>query len=188
MTLDPAVATVRVAVRRALADVADRTITISSAGKAFSMTGWKVGWVVGPAEAVAAVTSIKQWLTFTASGPFQYAVAEGLDMDDAGYAALAAELRARRDQLLSGLHSLGLRTNSPAATYYALVDFSPFGMRQGLTEMTSFAEEHGVVGVPVASFVTGAEVEASGSIIRLAFCKAEPVVAEGIRRLGAALT
>lgn len=170
-----------------LPEVADRTLTMSSAGKTFSMTGWKVGWVTGPEAAVAAVTSMKQWLTFTASGPFQYAVAEGLGMDDAGYATLTTELTARRDQLLTGLAGLGVPTNRPSSTYFAIADFSRFGMRQALTEMTSFAEEHRVVGVPAAAFVTGAEeIEAAGPLVRLAFCKREDVVAEGLRRLASA--
>lgn len=169
-----------------LPEVADRTLTMSSAGKTFSMTGWKVGWVTGPAAGVEAVTSMKQWLTFTTSGPFQYAVAEGLGMDDAGYAELTTELRARRAQLLTGLAQLGVPTNRPASTYFALADFSGFGMRQALTEMPGFAEEHGFVGVPAAAFVTGPEVEAAGPLVRLAFCKREEVVTAGLERLAAA--
>ena len=170
-----------------LPQVADRTLTISSAGKTFSMTGWKVGWVTGPATGVAAVAALKQWLTFTASGPFQYAIAEGLAMDDAGYAALTTELRARRDQLLGGLGDLGVTTNRPTSTYFAIADFARFGLRQALAEMPRFAEEHGVVGVPTCVFATEAEAETSRTLVRLAFCKREEVVAEGLRRLAAAV-
>ncbi|GAB47189.1 aminotransferase class I/II-fold pyridoxal phosphate-dependent enzyme [Mobilicoccus pelagius] len=170
-----------------LPEAADRTLTMSSAGKTFSMTGWKVGWITGPAEGLAAVTSMKQWLTFTTSGPFQYAIAHGLAMDDAAYAVTADELRARRDQLLTGLADLGIRTNHPEATYFVLADLSPLGLDDALTGTTAFAEEHGVVGIPAASFVTGAEVEATAPLVRFAFCKREEIIAEGLRRLGAVL-
>ncbi|GMA40183.1 aminotransferase class I/II-fold pyridoxal phosphate-dependent enzyme [Mobilicoccus caccae] len=166
-----------------LPQAADRTLTIGSAGKTFSMTGWKVGWITGPAEGVAAVTSVKQWLTFTGPGIFQYAVAEGLAMDDAGYAHLTDELRARRAQLLDGLAQAGIRTNHPESTYFAIADLSSLGMPDALSGMASFAQEHGVVGVPVAAFHSGDAVQESAPLVRLAFCKSESLIADGLERL-----
>ncbi len=166
-----------------LPEAADRTLTVSSAGKTFSMTGWKVGWATGPAELVAATLAVKQWLTFTASGPFQYAVADGLTHGDEWYDTLVAELRARRDQLLDGLAAAGIPTNHPAATYFAIADLSGLGVRRALAQLPEFARERGVVGVPVSAFHTGEAVEETGSLVRLAFCKSPELLAEGLERL-----
>lgn len=169
-----------------LPQAADRTLSISSAGKTFSMTGWKVGWITGPAEGVAAVTSVKQWLTFTGPATFQYAIAEGLAQDDAGYAQLVDELRGRRTLLLDGLAAAGVPANHPASTYFAIADLSPLGVQQAVTEMASFAETHGVVGVPIAAFHSGDAVAETGPLVRFAFCKQDAVISEGMARLARA--
>src|SRR5690606_34355409 len=98
--------------------MAERTLTISSAGKTFSTTGWKVGWVSGPAEAISALRAVKQFVSFSASGPFQPAVAVGLGLGDEVYASLASGLESKRDLLVEGLRSAGLRVAVPAGTYF----------------------------------------------------------------------
>src|SRR3954464_15703437 len=110
-----------------LPGMADRTITISSAGKTFSATGWKVGWLAGPAEAVAAARTVKQFLTFVASGPFQPAVALALGLGDEVYASLASSLERKRDLLCAGLTEAGLTVSRPSGTYFVVADAAAVG-------------------------------------------------------------
>ena len=102
----------------------ERTLTISSGGKTFSFTGWKVGWVSGPAPLVAAVRAAKQFLTYTSPAPFQLAIAQGLGSAPEAMGRLASELEARRDQLCAGLDALGYEVFRPAATYFATTDIA----------------------------------------------------------------
>ena len=110
-----------------LPGMADRTITISSGGKTFSATGWKVGWLSGPAEAVAAARTVKQFLTYVASGPFQPAVALALGLGDEVYAGLRDSLQAKRDLLCSALEASGLPVARPSGTYFVIADAAPLG-------------------------------------------------------------
>ena len=105
----------------------ERTLTISSAGKTFSTTGWKVGWVTGPAEAVTAVRTVKQFLTYVGSGPFQPAVAVGLGLGDDAYAGVARSLQDKRDLLVAGLREAGLDVAVPRGTYFVIADAAPLG-------------------------------------------------------------
>ncbi|MFL6080645.1 MAG: aminotransferase class I/II-fold pyridoxal phosphate-dependent enzyme, partial [Ornithinibacter sp.] len=105
----------------------ERTLTISSAGKTFSTTGWKVGWVSGPAAAVAAVRAVKQFLTYVGSGPFQPAVAVGLSLPDAVYTGFAASLSGKRDRLVAGLRRAGMEVSVPRGTYFVVADAAPLG-------------------------------------------------------------
>src|SRR5665811_1598230 len=106
----------------------NRTITISSAGKTFSATGWKVGWLHGPAEAVAAARTVKQFLTYVASGPFQPAVALALGLGDDVYRGIASPLQGKRDLLCDGLAAAGLEVGRPAGTYFVISDAAPLGV------------------------------------------------------------
>ncbi|MDQ2782266.1 MAG: aminotransferase class I/II-fold pyridoxal phosphate-dependent enzyme, partial [Actinomycetota bacterium] len=115
-----------------LPGMAEHTISISSAGKTFSATGWKVGWVTGPAHAVAAARTVKQFLTYVASGPFQPAVALALGLGDEVYAGLATSLQAKRDLLCEGLSNAGLTVTRPAGTYFVVADAAPLGALDGL--------------------------------------------------------
>ncbi len=164
-----------------LPGLADRTLTISSAGKTFSVTGWKVGWVTGPAELVAAVRGVKQFLTFVASGPFQPAVAQGLGLPDEVYAGVARTLQARRDQLCEGLVSAGFEISRPAGTYFVIADARPLGYDDGLAMCRALPDLAGVVGVPVSVFLD--DKAAGASLVRFAFCKREEVLAEAVERL-----
>ena len=162
--------------------MAERTLTISSAGKTFSATGWKVGWVTGPAEAVAAVRAVKQFLTFVGSGPFQPAVAVALGLGDEVYAAFAASLEAKRDLLVAGLRSAGLTVSVPSGTYFVVADAAPLGADDGLTFCRELPQRAGVAGVPVSVFHD--DVDAARTLVRFAFCKRDEVLHEAVERLG----
>jgi N-succinyldiaminopimelate aminotransferase len=167
-----------------LPGMAERTLTISSAGKTFSATGWKVGWVSGPAEAVAAVRTVKQFLTYVGSGPFQPAVAVALGLGDEVYAGLAASLQAKRDLLVSGLRSAGLEVAVPSGTYFVVADAAPLGARDALDFCRELPGIAGVVGVPVSVFHD--DVDAARTLVRFAFCKRDEVLAEAVGRLARA--
>ncbi len=161
----------------------ERTLTISSAGKTFSTTGWKVGWVSGPAEAVAAVRAVKQFLTYVGSGPFQPAVAAGLGLPDAVYTGLASSLADKRDRLVEGLGRAGMEVSVPRGTYFVIADAAPLGAVDALAFCHELPARAGVVGVPVSVFHD--DVDAARTLVRFAFCKRDDVLDEACRRLGA---
>jgi N-succinyldiaminopimelate aminotransferase len=157
----------------------DRTVTISSAGKTFSLTGWKVGWACASPELLGAVRSVKQHLTYVNGAPFQPAVALGLALDDAYYDGLRASLRAKRDLLCDGLAGAGLDVLRPAGTYFATVAL-PEGT-DGLAWCRALPERAGVVAIPTGVFY---EDPARGShLVRFTFCKRDEVLGEAAARL-----
>jgi N-succinyldiaminopimelate aminotransferase len=164
-----------------LPGMADRTLTISSGGKTFSVTGWKVGWVCGPAELVAAVRGVKQFLTFVASGPFQPAVAVGLGLGDEVYDGLARSLQQRRDLLCAGLEAAGFEISRPGGTYFVLADPRPLGYDDGMQLCRDLPGLAGVVAVPVSVFCD--DKAAMRSLVRFAFCKQEAVLHDAAERL-----
>jgi N-succinyldiaminopimelate aminotransferase len=161
----------------------ERTLTISSAGKTFSTTGWKVGWVTGPAQAVAAVRAVKQFLTYVGSGPFQPAVAAGLGLPDETYAGLARSLAGKRDLLVDGLRDAGMEVSVPRGTYFVIADAAPLGATDALSFCHALPARAGVVGVPVSVFHD--DVDAARTLVRFAFCKRDEVLDEACRRLAA---
>ena len=161
----------------------ERTLTISSAGKTFSTTGWKVGWVTGPAQAVAAVRAVKQFLTYVGSGPFQPAVAAGLGLPDETYAGLARSLAGKRDLLVDGLRDAGMEVSVPRGTYFVIADAAPLGATDAFSFCHSLPARAGVVGVPVSVFHD--DVDAARTLVRFAFCKRDDVLEEACRRLAA---
>ena len=167
----------------ALPGMWQRTVTISSAGKTFSTTGWKVGWVVGPADVVAAVRGVKQFLTYVGSGPFQPAVAAGLGLPRAVYQGLADELAAKRDLLVAGLTSVGLPVAVPQGTYFVIADAAALGADDALEFCRELPRRAGVVGVPVSVFCD--DPDSARMLVRFAFCKRNEVLAEAVRRLAA---
>jgi N-succinyldiaminopimelate aminotransferase len=159
----------------------ERTVTISSAGKTFSFTGWKVGWATGPAELVATVMAAKQWLTFSNAAPLQPAVAHALGHESSFYATLAAELQAKRDVLVAGLGSLDLEVYEPEATYFVTTDVRAYGHPDAMAFCLALPERAGVVAIPAQVFYD--DQEAGRHMVRWAFCKDTEVVEEGVRRL-----
>ncbi|MFD7546235.1 pyridoxal phosphate-dependent aminotransferase [Streptomyces sp. NPDC059816] len=159
----------------------ERTLTISSAGKTFSFTGWKVGWVTGPPPLVSAVRSAKQFLTYVSGGPFQYAVAEALSLPRAYFDGLRTELRAKRDLLAGGLTEAGFEVYLPAGTYFITTDVRPLGERDGFAFCRALPERAGVVAIPNAVFYD--DREAGAPFVRFAFCKREEVLREAVDRL-----
>jgi len=166
-----------------LPGMADRTITISSAGKTFSATGWKVGWLHGPPEAVAAARTVKQFLTYVASGPFQPAVALALGLGDDTYAAAASSLQAKRDLLCDGLAAAGMTVARPGGTYFVIADAAPLGATDALDFCRQMPALCGVVGVPVSVFCD--DKAAARTLVRFAFCKRDDVLSEAVVRLTA---
>jgi N-succinyldiaminopimelate aminotransferase len=164
--------------------MADRTLSISSAGKTFSFTGWKVGWATGSPELVRAVLSAKQWLTFTNAAPLQPAVAHALDHERGYVAELADELRGKRDLLCGGLAELGLDPVVPEGTYFTLSDVSRLGWKDGLAFCEALPERAGVVAIPAQAFYD--DVDAGRHLVRWAFCKETDVLEEALERLGKA--
>ena len=162
----------------------DRTVSISSAGKTFSFTGWKVGWVTGPAPLVRAVESAKQWLTFSSGAPLQPAIAYALTKESAFYGRLAAELQDKRDLLCDGLRSLDVDVWVPEGTYFVTTDVRRYGYADGLEFCLALPERAGVVAIPSQFFYDDADE--GRHKVRWAFCKDRAVVDEGLRRLAAA--
>jgi N-succinyldiaminopimelate aminotransferase len=161
----------------------ERTVSISSAGKTFSFTGWKIGWVTGTAELVAAVRTVKQFLTYVSGGPFQYAIAEALRMPDAYYAGISADLRGKRDLLCAGLSRAGFEVYPPQGTYFVTTDIRQLGMADGVEFCRELPHRAGVVAIPSAVFYDDAE--AGRTQVRFAFCKRHEVLREALARLSA---
>lgn len=159
----------------------ERTVSIGSAGKTFSFTGWKVGWVTGTPGLVTAVRSAKQFLTYVASGPFQYAVAEALALPDSYFDAFRADMLAKRDLLSAGLVDAGFRVFRPAGTYFITTDIRPLGESDGAAFCRSLPERAGVVAIPNAVFYD--HTEAGAPYVRFAFCKRTEVLADAAERL-----
>jgi N-succinyldiaminopimelate aminotransferase len=160
----------------------ERTVTISSSGKTFSLTGWKVGWAVATPELIAAVRTAKQYLTYVSAGPFQYAIAEALALPDSFYESLRADLRAERDLLVAGLRDAGFEVYEPSGTYFITTDVIALGEKDGLEFCRELPRRCGVVAVPNVVFYD--DVEAGQSQVRFAFCKKPEVLAEAAARLG----
>jgi N-succinyldiaminopimelate aminotransferase len=164
-----------------LPGMADRTVTIGSAGKTFSFTGWKVGWATGSPDLVTAVRTVKQFLTYVSSGPFQYAVAQALALPDEYYASVADDLRGKRDFFCDGLVKAGFEVYRPAGTYFVTTDVRPLGYTSGMTFCRELPDRAGVVAIPSLVFYDNAD--AGGSQVRFAFCKKQEVLAEALARL-----
>jgi len=167
-----------------LPGMGERTLTISSSGKTFSLTGWKVGWVHGPAELVTAVRTVKQFLTYVSGAPFQPAIAQAL-ADDETPRALAASLAARRDLLCDGLTAAGFDVAVPQGTYFVVADGAPLGFDDGHELCRRLPELAGVVAVPVSAFCRQGSTAYGRlrSSVRFTFVKREEVLREAAARL-----
>jgi N-succinyldiaminopimelate aminotransferase len=159
----------------------ERAVTISSSGKTFSFTGWKVGWVTSTPALVSAVRSAKQFLTFVSAGPFQYAIAEALRLPDAYYDDLRDSLRAKRALLTDGLTAAGFGVFRPSGTYFITTDVRPLGHTDGIDFCRHLPSRAGVVAIPNAVFYD--DKPAGSPFVRFAFCKKDEVLNEAAERL-----
>lgn len=159
----------------------ERTVTIGSAGKTYSFTGWKVGWITASPTLTTAVRSAKQFLTYVASGPFQYAIAEALRLPDTYLDDLRADLQAKRDLLSGGLAQAGFEVYRPAGTYFVTTDIRPLGESDGFAFCRALPERAGVVAIPNAVFYD--HQDEGAPFVRFAFCKQTDKLREAIDRL-----
>lgn len=162
----------------------ERTLVVSSGGKTFNTTGWKVGWVCGPAPLVTAARSAKQFLTYVSSGPFQPAIAVGLRLPDQYFVDLAADLQQKRDRLAAGLASAGFEVFVPQGTYFVTVDIRPVDPSgDGHAFCRSLPERCGVVAVPNVVFYDRSHRHEGQHLVRFAFCKRASSIDEAVERL-----
>jgi N-succinyldiaminopimelate aminotransferase len=159
----------------------ERTVTISSAGKTFSLTGWKIGWSIAPPPLAAAIRAVHQFVTFAVSTPLQHAAAAGLAAPDRYYARLRSDYQARRDRLCDGLAQIGFGVRPPEGTYFALADIRPLGYDDDDTFCRTLVERVGVAAIPVTAFTTESRLR---HLVRFAFCKNDATLEEALRRLG----
>ena len=166
-----------------LPGAAERTLTISSAGKTFSFTGWKIGWLSGPAELVAAARTVKQFLSYSSGTPFQGAIAAGLRMDRSFFTDAAATLAGKRDILAQGLRAAGLDVYLPQGTYFINADTQKLGISDATALARRLPELIGVAAIPVPVFCHPDGAHRTRSLLRFAFCKQVPLLEEAAKRL-----
>jgi N-succinyldiaminopimelate aminotransferase len=159
----------------------ERTVTISSSGKTFSLTGWKIGWACAPPPLTAAVRAAHQFLTFTNGTPFQHAMAVALSAEDGFFDTLREEYRGRRRRLCDGLAEAGFDVLMPAGTYFALADARPLGFEDGWALCRELPARVGVAAIPVAAFCQ--DPGPVRHLLRFAFCKRDETLDEALRRL-----
>ena len=161
--------------------MAERTLSISSSGKTFSFTGWKIGWATGPAELVAAVEGAKNWLSFASGAPLQPAIAHALTSELGFPRSLRADLQAKRDLLCEGLGKLDVDVRVPEGTYFVTTDVRRLGWKDARAFCLALPERAGVVAIPSQAFYD--DQEEGRHLVRWAFCKSEDVIREGLARL-----
>ena len=163
----------------------ERTLTVSSGGKTFSTTGWKIGWIAGPAHLVDAVLAVKQFLTYVNGAPFQPAIATGLRLPDAFFAGIADVLRGKRDLLGEGLRAAGFAVSEPAGSYFTVADAAPLGVTDAAEFCRALPERAGVVAIPLTAFVGHARRREYATLVRFAACKRVEVLQDAASRLAA---
>ena len=163
----------------------ERTVTISSGGKTFSLTGWKVGWVSAPAQILTAILAVKQFLTYVNAAPFQPAIAVGLDLPDSYFAHIAAELKGKRDVLATGLRAAGFAISVPQGSYFIVADATPLGFTDGADFCRRLPELAGVVAVPIQAFCSPAHRAEYAPLVRFAYCKKIELLEQASTQLAA---
>jgi N-succinyldiaminopimelate aminotransferase len=149
----------------------ERTVSISSGGKTFNTTGWKVGWLTAPDELVTAVLAVKQFLTYVNGAPFQPAIAAGLRLGDDYFSGIADDLRRKRDVLSAGLRTAGFDVSTSDGTYFVVADAAPLGFDNAIEFCHRLPELAGVVAVPLSAFCKDDYAAQTSSLVRFAFCK-----------------
>jgi N-succinyldiaminopimelate aminotransferase len=170
-----------------LSGARDRTVTISSGGKTFNTTGWKIGWLVAPPELVTAITAVKQFLTYVNGAPFQPAIAAGLRMPDSFFTEAAATLAAKRDLLSGGLERAGFDVFDAHGSYFVVADAAPLGYPDAIAFCRELPLMAGVVAVPISAFCGPVLKDEAASLVRFAYCKRVDVLeraAAQLARLG----
>lgn len=167
-----------------LPGMAERTVTLSSAGKSYSFTGWKVGWATGPADLVGAVLGAKQWLTYASGAPLQPAVAHALDHEPDFPRRLADDLEQRRDLLCAALEHAGLPLRRSAGTYFVMTDITGLGWPDGLAFCRALPERAGIVAIPTQGFYD--TPDEGRQLVRWSFCKDQSTIEDAVRRLSGA--
>jgi N-succinyldiaminopimelate aminotransferase len=162
----------------------ERTISISSGGKTFSTTGWKIGWITAPSSYVDAIVAVKQFLTYVNGAPFQPAIAVGLGLPDSFFIGAAATLQAKRDLLSAGLMDAGFAVTLPQAGYFVVADAAPLGYSDSAALCRELPALAGVVAVPLTAFVREDKREPYRSLLRFAYCKREDVLRQAVAQLG----
>ena len=165
--------------------MAERTVTISSAAKMFNCTGWKIGWACGPADLIAGVRAAKQYLSYVGGAPFQPAVAQALDTEDAWVAALRDSLQAKRDKLSAALTDIGFDVHASSGTYFVCADPRPLGYDDSTAFCLDLPHKAGVAAIPLSAFCdpNGPHFAAWNHLVRFAFCKRDETLDEAIGRL-----
>jgi N-succinyldiaminopimelate aminotransferase len=161
----------------------ERTVSISSGGKTFSTTGWKVGWITGPADLVDAVLAVKQFLTYVNGAPFQPAMAVGLRLPDAFFSGISRTLAAKRDLLGAGLRTAGFEVSTPGGSYFTVADAAPLGATDASEFCRALPDRAGVVAIPLTAFTTPAHRDGYATLVRFAACKRVEVLEEASARL-----
>lgn len=186
LTYDPGAPHIRPAT---LPGMPERTITLSSLGKTFSLTGWKIGWAIAPPGLSAAVRAAHQFLTFAVSTPMQHAAVAAVCSPPAYYAELVSGYRAKRDMLGAALREIGFEFRDPEGSYFIYADHTPISRRLGIEDDVAFCrymiEEVGVAAIPPTAFYENKEE--GRKLVRFAFCKKEETLAaagQRLRRLG----
>ena len=163
------------------------TVSISSGGKTFRTTGWKIGWATGPAELIGAVTAVKQFLTYVNGAPFQPAIAAGLRLPDEFFAGIADTQRVRRDLLALGLREAGFDVAPSAGSYFTVADARP--LLEAGEDAAAFCRalpaRVGVAAIPISAFVSPEHHDEFSTLVRFAACKRTEVIDEASRRLAA---
>lgn len=163
----------------------ERTVTISSGGKTFATTGWKVGWVVAPPALLGPILAVKQFLTYVNAAPFQPAIAAGLRMPTSFFTQAAAALGSKRDLLGEGLRAAGFAVARPRGSYFVIADAAPLGSDDAVELCRRLPELAGVVAIPVTAFIRPEHRRPARSLLRFAFCKRTEVLEEATARLAA---
>ncbi len=161
----------------------DRTVTLSSLGKTFSLTGWKLGWSIAPPSLTAGVRAAHQFLTFTTPTPVQHGAIAAMGAPHAFYEGLRSGYLEKRDLLADGLESVGFEVHRPQGTYFMMAGFERFGFGDDRAFCRYLAEKTRVVAIPPSVFYH--HPEDGSMLVRFAFCKDDAILSEAIDRMGA---